>query len=1490
MTGTLAGAVTIEAEDLASLLAGTLRGDLRLQEAGLAGGDSTLSGSVAVSGPVNDPRLELDLLAGGRAGGRLRIESAPASGRLSLRSDLSWGPLTTDLEVSSTVSEVSAAGRIDLPGGYFVLSRIARPADSTGLPTIALDGSDRFRDWRLEFAPAGPELRVQADLDTLGNAIHGQLTLNAGSRPPGEPWLQAQVESLGWGGVTLGTVRLETASPGAEILISGPDLQASVRPREGFAWTIEKLDLDLPAGMAATASGSGSAASGRLDAVVSGKVGGVPASLPLTLERGPASPLTVAGSGELLGGTLMVDAGLVAVPAELQSPDARWQGPEWMGLQWKGEVAAHGVQFAGTSGRFTGTISGPAPSPQLALNANAQGTGFTLTGQALLVVDEQALQLDLDSPYLDSPLTIAARAGEETSVRISGRRTGGSDGEFSGSPDEDPGAAAAGVAVLFPHAPGLVPEVSGNLIVDIGPLRLALNATSDLSGAGEAEAAPGGQQGLEIVLSLPQLPGSGLSTVLSASELARPASLLEGPLPFTGIERTSGRVVADLARLSLRVDDLSYRGEIATVGLSGRVGPGVSSDLVGNIVIDAPVRTGLLPALPENSRVPFRIGADAGLIEVESEGDLGTVRLVYDTDVGTADLDAVIRFAGGSAAGELSFDPVIGPVGRFTVDGLPLIALDDQQQLRLSGDVEVSPQAVTGTTQLRAANGSLRATATLGLGMFVPAAIAPQGTGEQRLDLQLATFDLSSLPLVASRVPYLSAPLSGFLQIQGRNVVGRLVAPDLAVAGETLPLSIDVSGPLDSLVMNALVAGSAIRLTLDDHSLSALATLERFPLHRMVEAVTGPTDVSAEVTGVARVVLPFDRREGPSVEVATELVRLERSGVVTTGNVSLVLDEGALNVREAEFNGAGRWSAEGSISPDLLDFNLTAEDADFGPLLGLVPTLARYRVAAQGSLELSATGTMTRPQVTLATPALQFEVAGSDFLLEQGEANLNDGRLAVAARVTGLSAVTGQLVVAGEGNLELLPLRLNSARFTARGAAVVPGLGEISDFEAAVTSRPDVGLWLEGGGRLGEPFTMKGGLAPLDLEIVGEDLALSFPQLLLASAQADAALRLRWDDDLRFSGDLDIDQARFELGIRPPGMDERRAERRGPNPVAERFVFDDVALRAPGRVRFSENFGNAELALDLTLAGNAAQPQLNGSAQVLRGTFQFSGRDFQIQSAEARFDPSRGVLPVLDVTAVTSFEMRRVQPGDGSVRFVAPQDGSRFEVVLAFTGEVEPLPGESPPFRLDLTPSLSSEALIQEVRGDGITSGPRSLSEPELLSLITLGRLELNAPLAGQQGLATAVAEGAIDTAVDLLIVSELQSALAEALGVEVVEIRTTALSSVFGRDASDPFSVSLRLGGYLSDEIFASYQIGSFDDARGLYALTNEVSLLYELGPLELDLAGRVNFEDTGVPNPDAEVSATVRYAFDTRTSLEAGIDLSDDNQQLRFGVTLRW
>jgi hypothetical protein len=659
--------------------------------------------------------------------------------------------------------------------------------------------------------------------------------------------------------------------------------------------------------------------------------------------------------------------------------------------------------------------------------------------------------------------------------------------------------------------------------------------------------------------------------------------------------------------------------------------------------------------------------------------------------------------------------------------------------------------------------------------------------------------------------------------------------------------------------------------------------MERFPLHDAVAAAFGASDVVAQVTGALRGAWAWGASRPHDLRLATEHVRLERAGVVTTGNVALSWDGASLRIGEAAFAGRGAWSASGSATPDAIDLELVATDADFSPLLGLVPSLARFAVTAVGDLRVRATGTLSEPDVVAEATALELGVAGTRYRLEDVRGDLTGASWNVRAGVAGVAPLGGRVDLVAGGRVGPFPETGFSLDARAVGDLDVPLLGRVADLVAELRWSDAEPARIAATGSVGGPLEVRGTLAPLDVQLQGTGLALAVPFLFVADATADVDARIVADGaGVRISGRLDASQARIDLAARRNAEAAVAAAPATGAPATpasvqaarERVRFDGIRIFAPQRVTFAESFANADAAVDLTLDGNAAAPRLTGTVAALRGTLRFAGRELELTEALATFDPARGVFPTLRIAGRTTFDKARVVPPGLDVRFTAPP-GPRFTVDVALAGEAT---NEGGAFALDLEPQLASDALVEGLDG-GL--GARALTDLELLTLVALGRLEVASGFAG------AVAQNALDAAVDLLVTAEIQAALAETLGIDVVELRTTPLTGLL--DGSDPFGVSLRLGGYLSDEVFASYRVSTLD-GDGVGAFSNEVSFAYQLGPVAIDVTGRVDVAagSTATSGPALAVGAS--YGFGSGWSLAFGVDLSTERSLARLGVTWRW
>ena len=989
----------------------------------------------------------------------------------------------------------------------------------------------------------------------------------------------------------------------------------------------------------------------------------------------------------------------------------------------------------------------------------------------------------------------------------------------------------------------------------------------------------------------------------------------------------------------------------------------------------------------------------------------GQLRAQYDLQAGRFALQSDLMLGSGTLSADVRYTRAEGPTGTVEADSVPVFSVG-QEVGTLSSQLTLSGAGVSGDGTLALAGGQLSVSGEAGWSRLLPSALGrltPAGTEALNVQLRLSRFNLGGLPPVAARLPYLRAPVSGVATLSGTQIVGQLVAPGLKVLGSDLPTQVDFNGTLAALEARATVADSRLNVRYsragtgqEGPRVSGLVSLEGFPLQALPEAVVGASQVKAAVTGAARFDLPLRRLATGYVRLATERLTLQSTGPdstgqTTQGDVALRFENGRLYVERAEFRGDGFWRAQGVLTPENLDFSLEAQNADFTPLLRLAPPLAAFNVGAQGSLSVQASGSASAPDITLSSPRLALQVAGTRYRAVNTQASLSGGAFGLEGALLGVAPVQGRLEVTGNGQINLAPFATSGLALRFEGNASVPTLGRVTSIQGRVTPSP-TGVQLTSEGVLGRPFRVAGSLTPLNLKITGQNLNVQARRLFVASSSTDVNLTLKagGSGNLTLAGSAFVNRAQLSLNrsetptgpattqtgasqkasrgsaapaaeavpapttpaqndplsavpdpaalssdalapgltdsaaTNPSTPDAATAQALGldaasllpgsaaatdtgaaavplgsavnsSNPVLARIRFSDVTLQAPREVLFNEAFGSAELGLNLTLSGTAAEPRLAGQAQTLDGSIRFSGQDFTLTRALATFDPAHGVYPTLALGATASFDKARALGGVPATQSAQPPvlvepPGPSFEVNLQITGGF----AESASGRrvLDLSPTLSSNAALQEGN-----SNPQPLTEAELVSLLTLGRLQLDTAIGGGNSLAGTVAESALDTAVDLLVVSELQDALNNVLGTDILEIRTSAFSSILGADGGQKnFGVSVKLGGYLSNNLFASVQVGRFDDPEQSYALSNEFLLRYTAAPLELSLSGGVNFLDgRGTLSAVTDFSLGLSYAITPLISLDASLDTAALNPALSptargrntsvgFGVSFTW
>ena len=173
------------------------------------------------------------------------------------------------------------------------------------------------------------------------------------------------------------------------------------------------------------------------------------------------------------------------------------------------------------------------------------------------------------------------------------------------------------------------------------------------------------------------------------------------------------------------------------------------------------------------------------------------------------------------------------------------------------------------------------------------------------------------------------------------------------------------------------------------------------------------------------------------------------------------------------------------------------------------------------------------------------------------------------------------------------------------------------------------------------------------------------------------------DGNIQLSGQINVDEARIEpevpgstgivsmdvVEINRPGGDDQEAEvrRRGPQ------IGLDIALRSSGgKVRVSGRGLNVVLDVNARVRGTVAQPQLTGTANVVRGDYEFAGKRFV-------FDESGRVTLSTD-------------PEDIRLNLSATREDAALTATINVTGTAA-----QPKIALTSTPALPQDEILSQV-------------------------------------------------------------------------------------------------------------------------------------------------------------------------------------------------
>jgi translocation and assembly module TamB len=274
----------------------------------------------------------------------------------------------------------------------------------------------------------------------------------------------------------------------------------------------------------------------------------------------------------------------------------------------------------------------------------------------------------------------------------------------------------------------------------------------------------------------------------------------------------------------------------------------------------------------------------------------------------------------------------------------------------------------------------------------------------------------------------------------------------------------------------------------------------------------------------------------------------------------------------------------------------TGEVANLADLL----PLGEDRVAGRFVLDAAVNGTVAAPAASG-----QLTVTGGRYENFATGAVLNDIRLDIV------------------GDSDRLTIREFSARDSAQGSLAAQG-----------------GMMLDGiapGGNTGGPAANIA-VTLRDFRILGRDLAVASASGTIAVtgplASPRVAARLATDQgEINLPASLPPEITRIEV-VEINGRGGRAAGGSKTGRTAPALPATlDIEVAVPGRIFVRGRGLDSEWRGRLAIAGTSDAPQITGSLQALRGTFDVLGKTFRVTRGEIRFDGGPTIDPVLDIAA-----------------------------------------------------------------------------------------------------------------------------------------------------------------------------------------------------------------------------------------------------------------
>ena len=189
---------------------------------------------------------------------------------------------------------------------------------------------------------------------------------------------------------------------------------------------------------------------------------------------------------------------------------------------------------------------------------------------------------------------------------------------------------------------------------------------------------------------------------------------------------------------------------------------------------------------------------------------------------------------------------------------------------------------------------------------------------------------------------------------------------------------------------------------------------------------------------------------------------------------------------------------------------------------------------------------------------------------------------------------------------------------------------------------------IEGSGTVG--FAAASGY-PIDIRLALRDARLARSDNVGATVSGDIAVTNSRSGGALISGDLTIPNLRYQIirqgaaevvelaGVRRKGQPLPPAGGTAEEEQGTPSIWKlDLRVRADNQLFISGMGLESEWSADLRIRGTSATPEITGDAELIRGTYSFSGRRFDVTRGNIAFTGGRTFNPRIDLVATSEIE------------------------------------------------------------------------------------------------------------------------------------------------------------------------------------------------------------------------------------------------------------